>query len=172
MSLTRNPNMSYATAGRQSQPFEKMYVRSNVHVPSAEVGADFDGRTSYSAPNSIRHKRGYMGLPLGMSSVVLMLAFAVMAAIYLYTSAQGVALSTQRHELMNDLYTLQSSINKLEEDAIKVRDSSKICYQAAQKLGMISSQSIEPIEINAPETRPVLAEFSLSAGKAQAVPGN
>lgn len=171
MSLARNPNMSYVAAGRQSQPFEKMHVRSHVHVPSAEACADSDGRTSYSAPNSIRHKRGYIGLPVNACVVFLGLVAAVVLVMYLLACSEGVRLSNHRNELITEMYAIKQEITALEADVAVVRDSAKICYQAAQRLGMVSSQSVEPIEINAPDTRPLLADFSLSAGAALASPG-
>ena len=64
MSLARNPNMPYAVAGRQTQPFERMHVHSNVRVPAAEASVDYDGRMSYSAPNSVRRRREYAGVPM------------------------------------------------------------------------------------------------------------
>jgi len=61
MSLARNPNiMAYSVAGCQAQPQERLNVKSNVHVPNAEIGENYDGRMSYAAPDHVyRRKRSY-----------------------------------------------------------------------------------------------------------------
>ena len=151
MSLARNPNMPYAVAGRQTQPFERMHVHSNVRVPAAEASVDYDGRMSYSAPNSVRRRREYAGVPMRAAAAL------VVIAVY-----------KNRQQIVNDMQSLQKEITELQVEVARARDSSTICYQAAQRLGMVSSQGVKPIEIYAPNTRPANADSSLSAGSVAA----
>ena len=61
---------------------------------------------------------------------------------------------------------------ELREQIATAQEDAQIHYQAAQRLGMISNQGIETIEIYAPDTRPVHAENSLSAGSVRASLGD
>ena len=83
MSLARNPNMPYAVAGRQTQPFERMHVHSNVRVPAAEASVDYDGRMSYSAPNSVRRRREYAGVPMRAAAALVVIAGFILSIFYL-----------------------------------------------------------------------------------------
>ena len=83
MSLARNPNMPYAVAGRQTQPFERMHVHSNVRVPAAEASVDYDGRMSYSAPNSVRRRREYAGVPMRAAAALVVIAVFILSIFYL-----------------------------------------------------------------------------------------
>ena len=83
MSLARNPNMPYAVAGRQTQPFERMHVHSNVRVPAAEASVDYDGRMSYSAPNSVRCRREYAGVPMRAAAALVVIAGFMLSIFYL-----------------------------------------------------------------------------------------
>ena len=164
MSLARNPNMPYAVAGRQTQPFERMHVHSNVRVPAAEASVDYDGRMSYSAPNSVRRRREYAGVPMRAAAALVVIAVFILSIFYLSAVSNRSAVYKNRQQIVNDMQSLQKEITELQV----ARDSSTICYQAAQRLGMVSSQGVKPIEIYAPNTRPANADSSLSAGSVAA----
>ena len=78
------------------------------------------------------------------------------------------AVYKNRQQIVNDMQSLQKEITELQVEVARARDSSTICYQAAQRLGMVSSQGVKPIEIYAPNTRPANADSSLSAGSVAA----
>lgn len=168
MSLARNPNMTYAAAGRQTQPFERMHVHSNVHVPAAEASVDYDGRMSYSAPNSVRRRREYAGVPMLAAVVVLAFTLFIVGGFYGAAVANRSAAYKQRQAIIDDMQSLQKEIMDLQVKVAQACQSSTICYQAAQRLGMVSSQGVKPIEIYAPNTRPAYADSSLSAGSVAA----
>lgn len=168
MSLARNPNMPYAVAGRQTQPFERMHVHSNVRVPAAEASVDYDGRMSYSAPNSVRRRREYAGMPMRAAAALVVIAVFILSIFYLSAVSNRSAVYKNRQQIVNDMQSLQKEITELQVEVARARDSSTICYQAAQRLGMVSSQGVKPIEIYAPNTRPANADSSLSAGSVAA----
>ncbi len=168
MSLARSQNMAYAMAGRQPSPFEKMHVHSHVHVPNAEACEDAASRAVYEAPPQAHRRRGDMTLSMRTVLVLTVLAVAAVAVSYISARADYARFNKQRQELIDEMQQAQREIIVLKEEVAKARESSNICYQAAQRLGMVSSQGMEMIEIYAPDTRPDNADFSLSASSAVA----
>ena len=151
MSLARNPNMmAYSVAGRQAQPQERLKVKSNVHVPNAEIGESFDGRISYdvSAHTAV--------LLIGMTLFVMMM-------LVISTLVKKQAIVNTCNDIVNNMYAVQAEIDAVMPSVMEARNSATICYKAAQQLGMVASQGVEAIEIIAPDTRPT-ADSSLSAG--------
>ena len=163
MSLARNPNtMTYSVAGLNAQPRQKMHVKSNVHMPGAEIGEDFDGRTSFSAPDHVyRRKRSWDVSGHVAALLIGMTLFAVLMTVG-STYVQKARLVNEYNGIINTMRDTQKQIDITLPDVIAARDSGIICYRAAQELGMVASQGVEAIEIFAPDTRP--AESSLSAG--------
>ena len=102
MSLARNPNMPYAVAGRQTQPFERMHVHSNVRVPAAEASVDYDGRMSYSAPNSVRRRREYAGVPMRAAAALVVIAVFILSIFYLSAVSNRSAVYKNRQQIVND----------------------------------------------------------------------
>ncbi len=168
MSLARSQNMTYAAAGRQPRSFEKMHVHSHVHVPNAEACEDTAARPVFTAPPQAQRKRREVTLSMGTTLVLTVLAVAAVAVCYISARVDYTHYNKQRQELLNEMQAAQREIIVLKEEVAKARESSNICYQAAQRLGMVSSQGMEMIEIYAPDTRPDNADFSLSAGSAVA----
>ena len=81
MSLARNPNMPYVSAGRQDSPFERMNVRSNVYVPDADARADCDGRPAYQAPADAR--RQPFGISVKVFVILVAAALFILAMFYI-----------------------------------------------------------------------------------------
>ncbi len=164
MSLARNPNMmAYSVAGRQAQQQDKLFVKSNVHVPNAEIGENYDGRKSYSAPDQVYcRKRSY---DVSMHTAVLMIGVTLFITMMMVISTlvQKQAVVNECNDIINNMYGVQAEIDQVMPDVMKARDSASICYKAAQELGMVASQGVEAIEIYAPNTRPA-TETSLSGG--------
>ena len=164
MSLARNPNMmAYSVAGRQAQQQDRLFVKSSVHVPNAEIGESYDGRKSYAAPDQVySRKRSY---DVSMHTAVLMIGvtlFIVMMMV-ISTLVKKQAVVNECNDIINSMYSVQAEIDKVMPDVMKARDSASICYKAAQELGMVASQGVEAIEIYAPNTRPA-TDTSLSGG--------
>jgi len=163
MSLTRNPNMmAYSLAGSNAHPREKMHVQSNVHVPDAEIGENFDGRMSFAAPDHVyRRKRTW-----DVSGRVAMLMIAVTVFVMLMlmgtTHLQMTKLNNEYTSILATMQETKDEIDRLEPEVLKARNSATICYRAVQEYGMVDSVGVEAIEIYAPDTRP--ADSSLSAG--------
>ena len=167
MSLARNPNMPYQMAGQQFRPTEKMNVRSHVHVPDAEACVDYDGRCSYAAPATVRRREAYL---LSMKTGVLVVAAAlfVMSMLYISAVAKRAGVYKAGQQIVDEMAAMDQQMIELKEKIASAQEDAQIRYQAAQRLGMISNQGIETIEIYAPDTRPLRAENSLSAGNVRA----
>ena len=166
MSLARNPNMPYAVAGQQSQPFERMSVRSNVHVPFGEMYADDDDRRSYSAPNSVCKRKGGMVVSMPFALTVVAAAVIVVAVLYIAALVNRASVYSKQQNIVSEMRTMQQEITVLQAEVAQARDSSNICYQAAQRLGMVSSEGVEQIEIYAPDTRPNIENSAYVLGSA------
>lgn len=166
MSLARNPNMPYAVAGKQERPYERMSVRSNVYVPDADVCADCDGRPAYTAPAGVRREP----YRISMKAVVLIVAAAafVLGMFYVSALAKRAGVYKAGQQVYNEIQTLNGDIIVIQEQIAQAQDPNKLRYEASQRLKMINSEGVTPIEIFAPETRPAQAENSLSAGAARA----
>ena len=164
MSLARNPNMmAYSVAGRQAQPQDRLYVKDNVYMPNAELSDSYDGRQSYAAPEHIyRRKRSY---DISVHSAVLLIGVTlfIMMMLVISTLVQKQAVVSTCNDIVLNMHKTQAEIDKVMVDVAKARDSATICYKAAQELGMVASQGVKAIEINAPDTRPS-ADHSLPTG--------
>lgn len=161
MSLARNPNAPYAAAGMQPQHFERMKVRSHVSVPNAEASADSDGRRSYSAPANAGSK--HEGIPFLRALLLWGMVFFVICILFLCQASKLSTLSKQRQAIIDNMRQTRLAITELTVQVARAQDSSTICYQAVQNLGMVTSKGVETIEIYAPDTRPSAAGISLSA---------
>ena len=162
MSLARNPDMPYVSAGRQDSPYERMNVRSHVYVPDADVREDCDGRPAYMAPAGVRHEPRR----ISVKTMVVFVAAAlfVLSMFYISAVARRAGVYKEGQSLYNEIQSLDRDIILLKAQIAKAQEPNNLRYQASQRLGMINSEGVEPIEIYAPETRPAPADFSLSAG--------
>lgn len=165
MSLARNPNMPYVAAGRQESPFERMSVRSNVNVPSADACADCDGRPSYRAPGETARAP----FSISFKTVFIVVAAAAFILFMLYVSeiARQASLSKEKQRIFNEMQSTAQEMIVLQEKLAKAQEPNALRYRAAQ-LGMVNYEGVEVHEIYAPDTRPATADNSLSAGMARA----
>ena len=163
MSLTRNPNMmAYSVAGINAHPREKLHVQSNVHVPSAEIGEDFDGRMSFSAPDHVYRRKRTWDMSFATAALLIGMTLFVMLMLVGSTLLKQNRLNNQYNDIIIGMHETKLEIDKLLPKVEQARNSAIICYRAAQEFGMVDSVGVEAIEIYAPETRP--ADSSLSAG--------
>lgn len=165
MSLARNPNMPYVAAGRQERPFERMSVRSNVNVPSADACADCDGRPSYRAPGeSVRTPFSF-----SFKTIFIVMVATGFVLLMLYTSevARQASLTKEKQAIFNEIQSTAQEMIVLKEKLAEAQEPNALRYRAAQ-LGMVNYEGVEIHEIYAPDTRPATADNSLSAGMARA----
>lgn len=166
MSLARNPNMPYVAAGRQDSPYERINVRSHVHVPDADARADCDGRPAYQAPAALRREPFRISMKLVV--IVVAVALFIVGMRCVSVKARRAAILKTGQSIYSEIQTLDRDILVLKEQIAKAQEPNTLCYQASQRLGMINSEGVVPNEICAPDTRPLQADHSLSAGKARA----
>lgn len=166
MSLARNPNMPYVAAGRQDSPYERMSVRSHVYVPDADARADYDGRNVYTAPTAARREP----MRISLKTVVITVAVTLFIFCMLYIAAvsKRAGIYKEAQSIYNEIQSLDREMIVLKEEIAKAQEPNNLRYQASQRLGMINSEGMEPIEIYAPETRPGTAVPSLAAGQDRA----
>ena len=169
MSLARNPDMPYVSAGRQSSPYERMNVRSHVYVPDADVREDCDGRPAYTAPAGIR--REPFRISVRVMVAVVAVAMFVMAMLAVSAMAKRAGIYKEAQSVYSEIQSLKSEIGLLEAQIAQAQEPNNLRYQASQRLGMINGEGVEPTEIYAPDTRPATADFSLSAGSGRTSPG-
>ena len=165
MSLARNPEAPYNCAGRQEYPNERMNVRSHVYVPDADVCEDCDGRPAYTAPAGIRREPRRISVKALV--IVVAAAMFVLAMFYISAVAKRAAVYKEGQSIYNEIQSLDRDITVLKAQIAQAQEPNNLRYQAAQRLGMINSEGVEPIEIYAPDTRPATADFSLSASADQ-----
>ena len=163
MSLARNPNMMmYSAVGLNAQPREKMRVKSNVHMPGADIGEHFDGRTAYNAANHVYRRKRTWDVSAQATALIIGMALFIMLMLVGKTYVQKTKLVKEYNTIVNTMRSTQTLIDETLPQVMDARNSAVICYRAAQDLGMVASQGVEAIEIYAPDTRP--ADSSLSAG--------
>ena len=167
MSLARNPNMPYVSAGRQDSPFERMNVRSNVYVPDADARADCDGRPAYQAPADAR--RQPFGISVKVFVILVAAALFILAMFYISAVARRAAIVKEGQRVYSEIQSLDREILQLKEEIAKAQEPNNLCYQASYRLGMINGKGVEPIEIDAPDMRPRTASPSLAAGAERAL---
>lgn len=165
MSLARNPNVSYAAAGQQERPFERMGVRSNVRVPAADVCVDCDGRPAYTVPAGA--EREAFTIPVKAVVILVGLAMFVFSMLYVSALTKRASLYKEGQAIYTEMMTVEKDMTVLKAQLAKALEPNTLRFKASQ-LDMIDSKGKERDVIYAPETRPAQAETSLSAGMTRA----
>lgn len=169
--MQKGKTMQYAAAGVQSTPGMRMNVRSHVRIPDAEAGSENRmERQPYYATGSqkpVSHRSAT--LPTHVALIFLTAVFVFFGSLVLHKAVQ-------RAQLSKDISAMETSIAKtlqdntlLAVDVMKARDSSRICYAAAQRLGMVASSGMEAVPVQAPDTRPVNNMYSMTVSSPLAV---
>lgn len=159
--MQKGKTMQYAMAGVQAMPGMRMNVRSHVHVPDAEAG--YDGqRQPYYAAETQRLPRRSATVPANVGIIFL-------CAVFLAFGIMVLDRACQRAELSKNISAMEGSIaqtiidnSQLTLEVMEARDSSRICYAAAQDLGMVAATGVEAIQVMAPDTRPDIQAESLT----------
>lgn len=153
--------MQYAMAGVQAMPGMRMNVRSHVHVPDAEAGYDGQQQPYYAAETQ--------RLPRRSATVPANVGIIFLCAVFLAFGIMVLDRACQRAELSKNISAMEGSIaqtiidnSQLTLEVMEARDSSRICYAAAQDLGMVAATGVEAIQVMAPDTRPDIQAESLT----------
>lgn len=166
MSLARNSQMPYVTAGRQEMPSQRISVRSNVYVPDADARDDYDGRpASYKAPAQIRREPVTVSMKLVV--VAVFAAMFVLAMFYLSGVAKRASVYKEGQAIWNEIQSYERGIVETQEKIAQELNGNQLQVKAVE-LGMEKGDSVTPRKISAPDTRPFLADSSLTAGSARA----
>lgn len=162
VSLTRNPNMPYISAGQQSAPYERMRVRSNVYVPDAEAGSDnYDGRPAYQAPQTI----GRIPITISLRAALIVVAATVMtfAVLCLSAAAKRASLVRQGRLICEEIRVLEMNGEVLDLRLSNAKEETSICYTAARDLQMIDGVYAAREAVYAPSTRPGNTEKEMAS---------
>ena len=161
--MQKGKNVQYAMAGVQAMPGMRMNVRSHVYIPDAEVGYDHEeGRQPYYAQGQCAVSKRALTIPANIGVIFL-------AAVFLFFGILVVGKAAQRAKLSREISAMETAIAQTLQDntqlavqVMEARDSSRICYAAAQNLGMVAATGVEAVPVEAPDTRPVNYNGSLT----------
>lgn len=154
----------YAMAGVQAMPGMRMNVRSHVHVPDAEVGYDAQAeRQPYFAsdPQTPVSRRSAT-IPTQVGVIFLCAVFVAFGLMVLNKSAKRAELSKEISAMEQSIAQTLRDNTQLAVQVMEARDSARICYAAAQNLGMVAATGVDAVSIAAPETRPAASANGLT----------
>ncbi|MBE5783012.1 MAG: hypothetical protein E7329_06820 [Clostridiales bacterium] len=169
--MQKGKNVQYAMAGVQAMPGMRMNVHSNVRLPDGEVGYDHqEARQPYfSMGTQIPVSRRSVTVPANIGIIFL-------AAVFLFFGILVVGKAAQRASLTREISALETSIAQINRDntqlavqVMEARDSSRICYAAAQNLGMVAATGVEAVPVEAPATRPENYNGSLTGNSPSSI---
>ncbi len=133
-------NAQYAVAGTQSMPGVRMNVRSSVYVPDG----DDAGRASFYAGTepparrfrspTVTRRSGFIFL----AALTLVMIFTVATKLY-----ERSEISKAITQMYQEITATALKTQELEQQVIAARDSTRICYLAVQKFGMVSEDGVE-----------------------------
>lgn len=161
--MQKGKSMQYAMAGVKVMPGMRMNVRSHVYVPDAEAGYDApDERRPYFAENP------QMPVSRRSATIPTQIGVIFLCAVFVAFGLMVLNKSIKRAEVSKEISTMEQSIAKTLQDntqlaveVMEARDSARICYAAAQNLGMVAATGVDAVPIAAPETRPAVTANSL-----------
>lgn len=162
--MQKGKSVQYAMAGVQAMPGMRMNVRSHVRIPDAEAGYDYqEERRPYFAQGP-QHPVSRRSLTIPANIGVIFLA-----AVFLFFGILVVGKAATRASLSRKISAMEQSIaqtlqdnTQLAVEVMEARDSSRICYTAAQNLGMVAATGVEAVPVEAPNTRPANYNGSLT----------
>ena len=163
--MQKGKTVQYAAAGVQAMPGMRMNVRSHVHIPDAEAGSEnrMDRQPYYACGPQKPVSNRCATIPTHVAILFLTAVFVFFGSLVLHKAVQ-------RAQLSKDISAMETSIAKtlqdntlLAVDVMEARDSSRICYEAAQRLGMVASSGMDAVPVQAPDTRPENNNYTLTA---------
>lgn len=158
--MMQKGKMQYAMAGVQAMPGMRMNVRSHVHVPDAEAGHEGQWQPYYATETQKLPRRSAT-VPANVGIIFLCAVFLVFGILVLDKACQRAELSKNISAMENSITQTIIDNSQLTLQVMEARDSSRICYAAAQDLGMVAATGVDAIQVMAPETRPNIQTGSL-----------
>lgn len=159
--MQKGKTMQYAMAGVQAMPGMRMNVRSHVYVPDAEAGEGSD-RQPYYAASTRKAPRRAATIPANIGIIFLCAVFLAFAILVLNKACQRAELSKRISAMESGIAQTITDNSQLTLEVMAARDSSRICYAAAQEMGMVAATGVEAVQVMAPDTRPSRQNISLT----------
>ncbi len=152
--MQKGKNAQYAVAGVQTMPGIEMNVRSHVWVPDAEAGYETD-RTPFNA-HQIKPRFSGQAATIPCYAGVLFLSTVLIVCLALVgTRVSRMKQTSDQISAMEQAIVQTIADNsQLTVEVMQAQDSSRICYAAAQELGMVAATGVEVQYVVAPNTRP------------------
>ena len=132
-------NAQYAVAGMQGMPGVRMNVRSSVYVPdgdAAERASFYAGKEppprKIKSP-TVTRRNGCIFL----AALTLVMLFTVATKLY-----ERSEISKAISQMYTEIAATALKTQELERQVIAARDSTRICYLAVQKYGMVSEDGV------------------------------
>jgi hypothetical protein len=147
----------YIKAGGEIMMNMRIGVSGSCALPHSEVCVNDDHRQVYRAKKS-----SALGKQVTVSRTFALL-LVVLTTIIMFTQFmervnEGHSLESAILDTQEEYMRVGRELQTLNADFDKARDSSYICYYAAQKLGMKRAVDESIIKISASDTRPVLLD--------------
>lgn len=77
------------------------------------------GAWSYSAPNSVRRRREYAGVPMRAAAALVVIAVFILSIFYLSAVSNRSAVYKNRQQIVNDMQSLQKEITELQVEVAR-----------------------------------------------------
>lgn len=152
--MQKGKSMQYAMAGVQMAPGVHMNVRSNVQIPDAEAGAQYDvGRHPYQAGQGSFQKKEPATLPYRVAIPFLMILFLLFSGLIAGKLIHRVQLNDEYKKTETHLAELNEKNAELQMEVNTNRSRAAISYKA-QSYGLIPVDGVNAVMIVAPDTRP------------------
>jgi len=153
--MQKGRKMQYASAGVMGMPGIRLNVRSNVRLPDSEAGgAEMPLQQPFYAGCTASPPRPHLTVTFRSAAVFLCALSVLFGAMILSRMSQKAQLARDRSAMESAILNTQAENEDLKRQVDEARDSARICYAAAQSLGMISSSGVEAVSVVARETRP------------------
>ena len=158
----------YAVAGIPSTPGMRMNVRSNVRVPDSEAGGgmEYDRQPYYAETSQIVSPRRSITIPAHIGVIFLCAVFVIFGTMVLLRACERAELSKRISSMESSISQTIRDNTQLAVEVMEARDSARICYAAAQNLGMVAATGVDAVPVIAPDTRP----FSNGSGPTESSP--
>lgn len=152
-------------AGVQSMPGMRLNVRSHVRVPDAEAGCEAmaDRRPYYAEGPVTPTPRLVPTVPRNIAAIFLVALLVGMLTLVLVRYSKLKGLNDDINAMERSIVQTLQDNTQLAVEVMEARDSSRICYAAAQNLGMVASNGMDAVPVTAPDTRPYQTHGSLTA---------
>ena len=159
----------YGQSGAKAPQDELMQVRINVTLPDAEAGGTWaEGPEPFQATEVRRIQRQRTDtIPLNVAALVL-------CALFVVFGAAVVSRANKRAEISKSISAMNDSITATERDNSELslavaaaRDYNHVSTMAEKELNMVRADTVQPVEIYAPETRPRQTVQTTLAGSSE-----